>query len=84
MRYTKQISQLLTKFLEGRRNSQFLNNLTVHKEPDVVTQLLLLLNGSSGIAVGMAQYTHNLGEVVDGFGALLKDKDILTKNFLIL
>ena len=38
----------------------------------------LILNGSSGIAVGMATNIppHNLGEVVDALISLIKDKDI--------
>ena len=50
------------------------------QEPDVLPAQLpfLLLNGSSGIAVGMATNIppHNLGEIVDGLIALIKDKDI--------
>ena len=38
----------------------------------------LFLNGSSGIAVGMATNIppHNLGEIVDGLIAVIKDKTI--------
>ena len=38
----------------------------------------LLLNGSSGIAVGMATNIppHNLGELIDGIQAVIKDPDI--------
>jgi DNA gyrase subunit A len=41
-----------------------------------------LLNGSSGIAVGMATNIppHNLGETVDGLIALVKNKDISNKK----
>ncbi len=50
------------------------------QEPDVLPAQLpfLLLNGSSGIAVGMATNIppHNLGEIVDGLIALIKDKEI--------
>ncbi len=50
------------------------------QEPTVLpTKLpLLLLNGSSGIAVGMAtnMAPHNLGEVCDGICALIDDPDI--------
>ena len=42
----------------------------------------LLLNGSSGIAVGMAANIppHNLGEIVDGLIALVENKDISNKK----
>ena len=48
----------------------------------------LLINGSSGIAVGMATNIppHNLGEVVDGLISLIKNPDIkiekLMKNII--
>ncbi len=54
------------------------------QEPDVLPAQLpfLLLNGSSGIAVGMATNIppHNLGEIVDGLIALIKNKEISEKN----
>ena len=50
------------------------------KEPDVLpAQLpLLLLNGSSGIAVGMATNIppHNIGEVIDGLIKLINNSEI--------
>ncbi len=50
------------------------------QEPTVMPAKLpnLLLNGSSGIAVGMAtnMAPHNLSEVVDGISAYLENKDI--------
>lgn len=49
------------------------------KEPTVLPSKIpnLLVNGSSGIAVGMATNIppHNLGEVVDGLVALIDDKE---------
>ena len=49
-------------------------------EPDVLPTKLpnLLVNGSSGIAVGMATNIppHNLGEIVDGLIALIERPDI--------
>jgi len=49
------------------------------KEPDVLPAQLpfLLLNGSSGIAVGMATNIppHNLGEIVDALIFLIKNKN---------
>ena len=54
------------------------------KEPDILPAQLpfLLLNGSSGIAVGMATNIppHNLGEIVDGLIAIIKNKDINDKQ----
>ena len=40
------------------------------------------MNGSSGIAVGMATNIppHNLGEMVDGLIALVKNKDLSNKK----
>lgn len=50
------------------------------KEPEVLPTILpnLLVNGSSGIAVGMATNIppHNLNEIVDGLIALLKNPDL--------
>lgn len=56
------------------------------KEPSVLPSLLpnLLVNGSSGIAVGMATNIppHNLGEVVDGLVALIKDPEISNEKIM--
>ena len=56
------------------------------QEPTVLpTKLpLLLLNGSSGIAVGMAtnMAPHNLGEVCDGVCALIDNPDIDTEGLM--
>ena len=65
----------------GSETVNFSNNFDgSQKEPDVLPAQLpfLLLNGSSGIAVGMATNIppHNLGEVVDGLITLIKNKDI--------
>jgi len=60
------------------------------KEPTVLPSLLptLLVNGSSGIAVGMATNIppHNLGEVVDALVAMIDKPDISVeevKNFIL-
>ncbi|MCL1184589.1 hypothetical protein MUX36_14760, partial [Listeria monocytogenes] len=44
----------------------------------------LLVNGSSGIAVGMATNipTHHLGEVIDGGLALSHDPDITIRDLM--
>ncbi len=74
-------------FLEeiGSETVNFSNNFDgSQKEPDFLPAQLpfLLLNGSSGIAVGMATNIppHNLGEMVDGLIALIENKDISDKK----
>ena len=56
------------------------------QEPTVLPSYLpnLLINGASGIAVGMATNIppHNLGEVVDGLIALIKNPDITTEKLM--
>jgi DNA gyrase subunit A len=58
------------------------------KEPSVLPARLpnLLVNGSDGIAVGMATSIppHNLGEVIDAAKAYLKDPEITTESLLKL
>lgn len=55
-------------------------------EPSVLPAKLpaLLVNGSAGIAVGMATNipTHNLGEVCDGIIAYIQNPDITTKEMM--
>ncbi len=89
MRYTEtRLAPIAyTGFLEeiGSETVNFSNNFDgSQKEPDVLPAQLpfLLLNGSSGIAVGMATNIppHNLGEIVDGLIALIEDKDISNKK----
>ena len=54
------------------------------KEPAVLPVRIpnLLVNGAEGIAVGMATSipTHNLGEVVDGVKAYMKNEEITTRQ----
>ncbi len=56
------------------------------KEPAVLPVKLpnFLINGSEGIAVGMATSTppHNLGEVVDAMKAYMRNSDITTKELM--
>jgi DNA gyrase subunit A len=56
------------------------------QEPTVLPSYLpnLLINGASGIAVGMATNIppHNLGEVVDGLIALIKNPNITTEKLM--
>ena len=76
-----------TGFLEeiDSETVSFSNNFDgSQKEPNVLPAQLpfLLLNGSSGIAVGMATNIppHNLGEIVDGLIALVENEDISYKT----
>ena len=87
MRYTEtRLAPITYGFLEeiGSETVNFSNNFDGSKEPDVLPAQLpfLLLNGSSGIAVGMATNIppHNLGEIVDGLIAVVEDKDISNKK----
>ncbi len=56
------------------------------KEPAVLPSRIpnLLVNGASGIAVGMATNIppHNLGEIVDGLVALVEDPQITIKQLM--
>jgi len=89
MRYTEtRLAPIAHKgFLEeiGSETVNFSNNFDgSQKEPDVLPAQLpfLLLNGSSGIAVGMATNIppHNLGEIVDGLIALINNKEVSNKK----
>ncbi len=84
MRYTETrlapiANEALLKEIDSNTVS-FSNNFDgSQKEPDVLPAQLpfLLLNGSSGIAVGMATNIppHNLGEIVDALIFLIKNKN---------
>ncbi len=56
------------------------------QEPTVLPSYIpnLLINGASGIAVGMATNIppHNLNEIVDGLVALIKDPDISDEKLM--
>lgn len=56
------------------------------KEPTVLPARFpnLLVNGSNGIAVGMATYipTHNLGEVIDACCALIENPHLLIEDLI--
>ncbi len=89
MRYTEtRLAPIAhTAFLEeiGSETVSFSANFDgSQKEPDVLPAQLpfLLLNGSSGIAVGMATNIppHNLGEIVDGLITLVENKDVSNKK----
>lgn len=84
MRYTEvrlaQISNNILADLDKNTVDFVANYDDTAKEPSVLPTILpnLLVNGSSGIAVGMATNIppHNLTEVVDGLIALIKDPKI--------
>jgi len=57
------------------------------EEPEVLPAAFpnLLINGSDGIAVGMATKIppHNLGEVIDGVVALIEDPEITVEGLMV-
>ncbi len=84
MRYTEsrlsKVSQHLIDDIE-KKTVEFKSNYDeTEKEPTVLPSQFpnLLVNGAGGIAVGMATSIppHNLGEVINGTLALIKNKDI--------
>ncbi len=84
MRYTEtklaKVSQFLINDIEKNTVSFKSNYDETEQEPVVLPAQYpnLLVNGAGGIAVGMATSIppHNLGEVIDGTLALIKNKDI--------
>ncbi len=84
MRYTEtklaKVSQFLIDDIEKNTVAFKSNYDETEQEPVVLPAQYpnLLVNGAGGIAVGMATSIppHNLGEVVDGTLALIKNKDI--------
>jgi len=90
MRYTEakmaKIAEELLKDLE-KDTINFVPNFDESlKEPTVLPSVLptLLVNGSSGIAVGMATNIppHNLSEIVDGLIELIKKPDMTIENLM--
>lgn len=93
MRYTEARLQKITQetFLADLDKDvvDFVPNFDeTEKEPSVLPVRVpnLLVNGSEGIAVGMATSIppHNLGEVIDAAKAYLKNPDISTEKLLEL
>ena len=90
MRYTEtrlaKVSQHLIDDIEKETVSFKSNYDETELEPDVLPAQYpnLLVNGAGGIAVGMATSIppHNLGEVIDGTLALIKNKDIKIKELM--
>ena len=84
MRYTearmRKISEEMLADIEKDTVDHQLNFDDTLKEPTVLPTRIpgLLVNGASGIAVGMATNMppHNLSEVIDGISAYIEDNDI--------
>ena len=87
MRYTEsrmtKLSSEMLKDLEKETVEWDLNFDETLKEPSVLPSAVptLLVNGSEGIAVGMATKIppHNLSEIIDGLIALIDDESIGTE-----
>ncbi|MEY4049249.1 MAG: gyrase subunit [Bacteroidota bacterium] len=90
MRYTEarlqKISEAMLDDLEKDTVDFQLNFDDSLSEPSVLPSRIpqLLVNGSSGIAVGMAtnMLPHNLGEVVDGCIAYIDNRDITVEELM--
>jgi DNA gyrase subunit A len=90
MRYTEvrmmRIAQHMMEDLEKETVDFTLNYDETLTEPSVLPAKIpsLLINGSAGIAVGMATNIppHNLGEVVDGVIALIDDPDLTVADLI--
>ncbi|MCD7921286.1 MAG: DNA topoisomerase 4 subunit A [Clostridiales bacterium] len=93
MRYTEARLQKITQeaYLADLDKNvvDFIPNFdATEKEPSVLPVKVpnILVNGAEGIAVGMATSIppHNLGEVIDGVIAYMKDPDITTEEMLAI
>ena len=90
MRYTEaRLSEFAEEILADldKETVGFIDNFDgTLQEPSILPAKIpnLLINGSSGIAVGMATNVppHNLGEVIDGVIAYIDDKDISIMDLL--
>ena len=90
MRYTEtklaKVSQFLIDEIEKNVIDFRSNYDETEKEPTVLPSQYpnLLVNGAGGIAVGMATSIppHNLGEVIDGTVAFIKNKDITVSQLM--
>ncbi len=91
MRYTEARLQRLTQeaFLSDLDKGvvEFVPNFDeTEKEPSVLPARIpnLLVNGSEGIAVGMATSIppHNLGEVIDAAIALIRDSSLTSRDLM--
>ncbi len=92
MRYTEaKMSKIATELLAdiNKETVEFIPNFDeTLKEPKVLPAKIpnLLINGSSGIAVGMATNIppHNITEVVDGVIGLIENPDITTEELNLI
>ncbi|MCL4385020.1 MAG: DNA gyrase subunit A [Actinobacteria bacterium] len=90
MRYTEaRLSEFAEEILADldKETVEFIDNFDSSlKEPAILPAKIpnLLVNGSSGIAVGMATNVppHNLGEIIDGVIAYINNKDISITDLL--
>ncbi|MEW6510396.1 MAG: DNA gyrase subunit A [Bacteroidota bacterium] len=90
MRYTEaRLSRVAEEMLKDLQKNtvDFIPNFDdTLKEPSVLPAVVpnLLVNGTSGIAVGMATNIppHNLGEVIDGCIALIKDESLTDEKLM--
>ena len=90
MRYTEaRMSKIASEMVRDidKNTVDFIDNYDgTEKEPVVLPSRIpnLLVNGTTGIAVGMATNIppHNLGEVIDGIVALIHNKDITIEELM--
>ena len=90
MRYTEaRMSKIAAEMVRDidKNTVDFIDNYDgTEQEPVVLPARIpnLLVNGTTGIAVGMATNIppHNLGEVVDGIVALIHNKDITIEELM--
>jgi DNA gyrase subunit A len=90
MRYTEaRLSRIAEEMLKDLQKNtvDFTPNFDdTLQEPSVLPAIMpnLLVNGTSGIAVGMATNIppHNLGEVIDGCIALIKDETLTNEKLI--
>ena len=90
MRYTEsrmtRLSSEMLKDLEKDTVDWGVNFDETLKEPTVLPSQVptLLINGSEGIAVGMATKIppHNLDEIINGLIAIIENPDITTENIM--
>lgn len=90
MRYTevkmKKISEEMLADIDKDTVDHRLNFDDTLKEPTVLPSRIpgLLVNGASGIAVGMATNMppHNLSEIIDGIVAYIEDKNISIEGLM--
>ena len=90
MRYTEaRLSKISMEMLRDidKNTVNFIDNYdATEREPEVLPSKFpnLLVNGATGIAVGMATNIppHNLGEVIDGVIALIHNPDITSEDLM--